>query len=168
MGVIAGFDYSQTHIDGIKNMSQLRLEGCIQACTERNIPFDSVTQTEKARYSIASGYEAAAKLLDRIPGLTALLTMSDVMAIGAMRAIRDRNLRIPEDVSVIGFDGLTLSQYLTPRLTTIWQDTDRMAQRAVEILLSQMEDGKPPIHEIVPYRLIEGESVRNISHLPPR
>ena len=114
------------------------------------------------------GRAAAAKLLDRIPGLTALLTMSDVMAIGAMRAIRDRNLRIPEDVSVIGFDGLTLSQYLTPRLTTIWQDTDRMAQRAVEILLSQMEDGKPPIHEIVPYRLIEGESVRNISHLPPR
>ena len=168
VGVIAGFAYSQTHTDGIKNMSQLRLDGCIQACDERNVPFDPVTQTEKARYSIAGGYEAATKLLDRIPGLTALLAMSDVMAIGAMRAIRDRNLRVPEDVSVIGFDGITLSQYLTPRLTTIWQDTDRMAQRAVEILLSQMDGGKPPVHEIVPYRLIEGESVRNISHLPPR
>lgn len=166
VGVIAGIECRQIHPGGFKNMSQLRLDGCIQACAEREVPFDLVTQVEEVRYSIPGGYEGATKLLDRIPGLTALLAMSDVTAIGAMRAIRDRNLRVPEDVSVIGFDGITLSQYMTPRLTTIWQDTDQMTQRAVEILLAQMDGGEPAVHEIVPYRMIEGESVRNITQFP--
>lgn len=161
VGVIAGLECRQESPGEMLNLSQLRLAGCIRACNAHGVPFDPEIQVEEVRYDIAGGYEAANKLLDRIPGLTALLAMSDVTAIGAVRAIRDRNLRVPEDVSVIGFDGISLSQYLTPRLTTIWQDTDRMAQRAVEILLAQM-DGKPAVHEIVPHRLIEGESVRKI------
>lgn len=166
VGIIGGLYCNRIRPDGLKDMSRLRLEGCMQACGERNIPFDPVAQTEETFYSISGGYEASNRLLDRVPGLTALLAMSDVTAIGAVRAIRDRGLRVPEDVSVIGFDGIELSQYLTPRLTTVWQDTDRMAQRAVEILLSQLDGGQPAVHEIVPCRLIEGESVRDISHLP--
>lgn len=162
IGVLAGQECNAEKTDGLKNMSELRLEGCIRACGERGVPFNPVSQVEQTRYSITGGYEGMSRLLDRIPDLTALFTMSDVTALGAIRAIRDRNLRVPEDVSVVGFDGLELSHYLNPRLTTIWQDTSRMAQRAVEILLSQLEDETQTVHEIVPYRLLQRESVKKI------
>lgn len=158
-GIIAGSDCDFLPTQ-IKSLGQRRLSGCIQACQEWGIPLDLDTQIKKARYSsVAEGYGAASELLDQVPGITALLAMSDVTAIGAIRAIRDRNLRVPEDVSVIGFDGLNLGAYLNPRLTTIRQDTSRIAQRAVEILLSQLTGRNPAVHETVPFQLIEGESV---------
>lgn len=162
VGVIAGFDCLMDHDSAVKNMSQMRLDGCIRACEEHCVPFRPELQTEKVRYSIGGGYEGASRLLDRIPGITAILAMSDVTAMGAIRAIEDRGLRVPEDVSVIGFDGIELSQYLSPRLATVWQDTSRMAQRAVELMLSQLDGEKKAVHEIVPHRLIAGESVRAI------
>lgn len=161
IGVIGG----QSCVPGPEmgcNTSQLRLMGCVDACARRGVPFDPATQTVQQRYSMEGGYKGAWELMDRLPGLTAIFAMSDVMAVGAMRAIRDRGLRVPEDISLIGFDGIELANYCTPKLTTIRQDGDRMARRGVEILLGCVEGTGPTIHEIIPFQLSPGESVRAI------
>ena len=141
------------------NMSQMRLLGCQRAFLQRGLPFDAERQTVVSRYSMKGGYEAATALLDRWPEVSAILAMSDIMAIGALRAIHDRGLRVPEDISLIGYDGIKLAAYCVPRLATIRQDADQLSRRGVDILLSQME-GTRAVHEIVPFQLIPGESVR--------
>ncbi len=143
------------------NTSQLRLIGCQQALFQRGVPFDPERQAVQARYSLEGGYEAAGRLLDQSPELTAILAMSDIMAIGALRAIRDRGLRVPEDISIVGYDGIEQAAYCIPRLTTIRQNADRLARRGVDILLQQT-DGGNAVHEIVPFQLICGESVRTV------
>lgn len=144
------------------NTSQLRLAGCMQACTRRGVPFDPVRQTAQVRYSMEGGYQGANELLDQDPEITALFAMADVMAIGALRAIRDRGLRVPEDVSLVGYDGIEQGSYTVPRLATIRQGADRLARRGVEILLNQIEGPAAAVHEIVPFQLVEGESVRSL------
>lgn len=85
------------------------------------------------------------------------------MAIGAIRALQDHGLRVPQDVSVCGFDGIELGDYLFPRLTTIRQPVDRLAMRGVSILIHCIEESSDAIHEIVPYQFVEGESVRALT-----
>ena len=139
--------------------SQLRYLGCIQAFNERGISFREELQYQAARFSYQSAYDAANQLMDHMKDLTAIFALSDVMAIGAIRAIRDRGLRVPEDLSVVGFDGIDLAYYYDPKLTTIRQQQDRLAQRSVEILLDCIENGHKSVHEIVPFELVMGESV---------
>ncbi len=147
------------------NTSHLRLSGCQQAYLQRGLPFNPEQQAVPARYSLRGGYEAACSLLDRSPQLTAILAMSDIMAIGALRAICDRGLRVPEDISLIGYDGIEQASYCIPRLTTICQNADLLARRSVDILMQQISGG-PAVHEIIPFRLSRGESVRVISPSP--
>ena len=85
------------------------------------------------------------------------------MAIGAIRALRENGLRVPEDVSVMGIDGLPLGMYLVPQLSTISQSVHAMALRSVEILLGCIEDGKKAVHETVPFGVHRRESIRAIS-----
>ena len=144
------------------NTSHLRLTGCQQAHLMRGLTFDPGRQTTDTRYSMQGGYDAANELLDRCPDLTALFAMSDIMAIGALRAIHDRGLRVPDDISLVGYDGIEQASYCIPRLTTVRQDADRLARRGVDILLQQTSGGRA-VHEIVPFQLVEGESVRPIS-----
>lgn len=160
VGIIGGDSCVISPIMGC-NTSQLRLLGCQQAYLQRGVPFDPERQCMISRYSLAGGYEAAGALLDRLPDLTAILAMSDVMAIGALRAIRDRGLRVPEDISIIGYDGIEQAAYCVPRLATVRQNADLLARRGVDILLQQT-DGGQTVHEIVPFQLIPGESVRKI------
>ena len=75
------------------------------------------------------------RLLDQFPGMTAVFCMSDLMAIGALRAVFDRGLRSPNDISVVGFDGIALSQFCVPRLTTVRQNTEQLAARGMALLL---------------------------------
>ena len=119
---------------------------------------------EPCRYSMADAYEAARRLLGRCPELTAIFAMSDVMATGAIRAIRDLGRRVPEDVSVVGYDGVPISDYLVPRLATVRQDTQLLAQRGVELLLRSIRrPDSSPVHDVVPFRLIPGESVADLT-----
>ena len=84
--------------------------------------------------------------------------MSDLMAIGAFRALKDRGLEIPRDVTVIGFDGLPVGEYLVPRLSTVEQPGPGMARRGLELLLDAIENGAPARHETVPFTLLYRES----------
>lgn len=142
--------------------ARARFQGCQEAFREAGLPFDQAVQYENARFAMSSGCEAMGRLLDKFPAITAVFAMSDVMAVGAIRAIRDRGLRVPEDISVMGFDGIALGRYLSPQLTTIEQDADRIAQQSVAQLLRCIETKSIPVHELVPYQLREGESVRRL------
>ena len=90
---------------------------------------------------------------------TALFAAADVMAIGAIRALCDKGLRVPEDISVAGFDGLRLGAYLVPKLSSVAQPAQQMGRRSVEILLSCIENSTPSVHETVPFTILERESV---------
>jgi DNA-binding LacI/PurR family transcriptional regulator len=96
----------------------------------------------------AKAAAAAHALLDRDPGITAVFACSDPMALGVYDALRARGLRIPEDVSVIGFDDLPEAQFISPGLTTIRQPCTELGATAVKLLLelARAEDGatRPP------------------------
>lgn len=144
-------------------ISYRRLLGCRDSVERLGLPFEE-RQCEPCRYSMAESYAAARRLLDRCPELTAIFAMSDVMAMGAIRAIRDLGRRVPEDVSVVGYDGIPISDYLVPRLTTVRQDTQLLAQRGVELLLGSIRrPDSSPVHDVVPCRLIPGESVADLT-----
>jgi LacI family transcriptional regulator len=138
--------------------AQTRYVGCEQAFLEQGEVFEPDRQYESALFSIADGYRAMGRLLDKMKDLTAVFAMSDVMAVGAIRALRDRGRKVPEDVSVIGFDGIELGSYLTPKLATIRQEREQIADRSVEILLSCINEEAKAVHELVPFRIISGES----------
>ena len=144
-------------------ISYSRLMGCRDACLQLGIPFDVDRQCEPCRYSMPEAYAATRKLLERCPELTAIFAVSDVMALGAIRALRDMGRRVPEDISVVGYDGIVTGQYSLPRLTTVRQDTQQLAERGVDALLRSIQRRSPPVHELVPFHLIKGESVAQLN-----
>ena len=161
IGIIGGENSKNADPLSGYNSSQLRLAGCRQASLKRGIDFNPEKQLRISRYSMDGGYEAAGSLLEQYPDMTAILAVSDVMAIGALRAIYDKGLRVPEDISLIGYDGIEQAAYCIPRLSTVRQDVEQLAKRGVDILLQQT-DGGAAVHEIIPFRVIHGESVKNL------
>ena len=146
----------------VSDTSRLRFEGCVKAFSDHDIPFDPDRDYRGVRYSYQDGYLATKALLAADRNFTALFACADVMAIGAIRALRESGRRVPEDVSVMGMDGLPIGNYLVPQLTTVGQSVSSMAQRSVEILLGSMEDGTPAQHETTPFRIYRRESVRQL------
>lgn len=142
--------------------ADLRYQGCLDAFRAHGVTFDADKDYEAVRFSYADGYRAAERLLERDRGFTALFAMADVMAIGAIRALQDHGLRVPEDVSVLGFDGLTIGEYMVPRLCTVVQNVQELAERSVRMLLENISDPQPPRNETIPVRIQWKESARRL------
>ena len=155
IGLVGG-NWSCTQI------SYRRLTGCRDACLRLGLPFDVDRQCEPCRYSMPEAYAATKVLLERCPDLTAIFAISDVMALGAIRALCDLGKRVPEDISVVGYDGIVIGQYSLPRLTTVRQDTQQLAERGVDALLRSILRRSPSVHGLVPFHLVEGESVAQL------
>lgn len=153
IGILGG-DFELSHT------SKQRYLGCIQSFQKHGIAFDESTYYEKSRFSYDSAYRAMKRLLEKAEDVTAVFAMSDVTAIGAIRALIDCGRRVPEDISVMGFDGITIGEYYNPKLTTIQQQHQVLAARSVEILLNYIDLNTSPVHEIVPFNLVQGESVK--------
>lgn len=139
-----------------------RFEGCLAAFRENDIPFDPEQDYSSSRFSHADGYRATKDLLSRYQGHTAIFCMADVMAMGAIRALTDSGLRVPEDVSVVGFDGLPIGEFIVPRLSTVSQSVDVLAQRSVELLRGNIEGKNVCAHEIITAEIQWKESARAI------
>ena len=139
-----------------------RFNGCMESFEAHNVPFDTEKQYMESYFNMADSYSSMQLLLQKMPQITAVFAMSDVMAIGAIRAIKDSGKIVPDDISVVGFDGLELAEYLYPKLTTIRQNRERIAQRSVEILLDCIDNGAKAVHETVPFSIIVGESTRKL------
>ena len=131
-----------------------------RALTERGITFDADRYYKTAHYSFDEGYTAMAELLRETSEITAVFAMADVMAIGAARAVRDAGKRIPEDISLIGFDGLPICRYYEPRLSTVTQQIAFMAEKSYAVLLDMIENGSGAQHVLAPYTLEKTDSIR--------
>lgn len=107
-------------------------------------------------WSAASGY-AAGRELGADPGVTAVFAANDDMAIGLIRALTEAGLRVPEDVSVVGFDDIPVAAYVTPPLTTVRQPFDAMARDGLKRLVYAIENpqaaplpmAEPPVELVV-------------------
>jgi LacI family transcriptional regulator len=103
--------------------------------------------------------EAMQQLLVLNDPPTAVFASADTMAFGTMEAIQEAGLRVPEDISIIGYDNVEWSDYITPRLTTVKQDVDKIGADAARILMNSI-NGKNTsyIKEVVPVALIKRDS----------
>jgi len=138
-----------------------RYQGCLNAFRESGVPFDEC-QYESARFTFDEGYRAANVLLQRIPDCTAMFAMSDVMALGAIRALADAGKQVPRDISVMGFDGLSIGGYTVPRLATVAQSVEQLAEQSVRLLRQKIEENTEARHEVIPVDLLMRESVRKL------
>ncbi len=136
-------------ITGPLNMcaGQDRLEGYRQALASRGIPIDEKLIAE-GDFTEQGGRTAMQRLLPYRP--TALFAASDVMAIGAIKVIRDAGMRVPEDIAVVGFDDIPLASMVEPPLTTVRQPIEQLGSMAVKLLIGLMENPEGnTVHRVV-------------------
>lgn len=139
-----------------------RYQGCMNAFDAHGIAFDPQLDYETVRFSFAGGYQGAQNLLARGRDFTAIFAMSDVMAIGAIRALRDAGKQVPEDISVVGFDGLPIGAYTIPQLTTVTQPVRELAERSIRLLTENIDGCRVTRHETVTVALENRESAKAI------
>jgi DNA-binding LacI/PurR family transcriptional regulator len=113
-----------------------------------------------ADWSAAAGYSAG-RMLAGMPEVTAVFAANDHLALGILRALSERGRRVPQDVSIVGFDDVPEAAYFTPPLTTVRPDFDAVAQAGLDLLLAQMaaDDGAAPGRVVLAPDLITRESV---------
>ena len=144
----------------LSTISRHRQNGVIDALAARGLGFDLSTHYAETHYSLKCGYDAAVSLLESAPALSAIYAMSDIMALGSIRALADHGLNVPGDISLIGHDGIELAGYSVPKLATVRQPREAIVRRGVEILLSHIGGDHTPVHEVLDVEIVEAESVR--------
>ena len=102
------------------------------------------------------------RLLEEKADCTAIFASTDLIAIGACRAILENGYNIPDDYSVAGYDGLELSRFITPSLTTIRQPVENIAKETIRILFDAIDNNEGSVHKVFAGELIVGESTRKI------
>ena len=126
-----------------------RFEGYKAVLAQHSIPFRP-EMFRHGSYTVESGYNAVLELERSGISYSAILAANDLMALGALKAVREFGYRVPEDVQIIGFDNIEFSQYCEPSLSTMQQPTFDMGAKAVELLTGIIEKRDP----VQPERLI--------------
>lgn len=127
--------------DGVDSMATLRGRGYRAAHADAGVPVDERLVVDAPSYTTRDGYEAVLRLHRGGVRFDGAFALTDAAAMGALRALADLGLRVPQDVQVVGFDNDAESEYLVPRLTTMEPDNDSMAERIMELLLRRVEGG---------------------------
>lgn len=137
-----------------------RLLGYQQALEESGIPFRREYVFE-GQIDYNSGIDLAKELIASGLPATGIVAAADILAIGAMKGLYEAGKRVPDNYSIVGFDDVEISQYLTPGLTTVRQQISLKGQKAVELLLKHIEDPTlPKQEEILPLQLVVRGSVK--------
>lgn len=140
-----------------------RRKGYIRALEKHNLEFREEYLLAKGDYTFESGYSGAKELIEKNKKLTAIFAISDMMAIGAARAILEKGYRIPDDISLVGFDGLENSKYYYPSISTMEQPKHNLGAESAKLLFERIEDDeKGKIHIVLNTNFIERESVKDI------
>ena len=146
----------------LKNdIAKERLNGYIRALEKNNIVFKEENIIE-GKYKYKWSYEYI-KSLDRI-NFSALCCANDLIAIGAIQALKDRNIKVPDDISVVGFDDIETSKLTNPSLTTVRQPAYEMGKKASEMLINILNDENINIEEVITFKpqLIVRNSTKSI------
>ncbi len=139
-----------------------RYEGALETMAKHGIVFDEKNLYGRSNYTFEDAYNAMNAMLAKRAEFTALFAMSDTIAIGAMRALIDAGYNIPQDISVIGFDGITLSRFTNPSLVTVHQPADLICKKSVSLLVSQIERRKIGQTIVLEADILSGDSVRKL------
>ncbi|HET7560377.1 MAG TPA: LacI family DNA-binding transcriptional regulator [Limnochordia bacterium] len=134
--------------------TQQRLEGFQRATAALGL---SGSDVFLRGWHLEAGSEAAAWLAVR-PGVTAVVTMGDLIAFGLVQALRERGVSVPEEVSVVGFDGIGLSRFINPALTTVQMPFAEIGEAAVRLLQQALERESQPREAVLPVVLTLGRS----------
>jgi LacI family transcriptional regulator len=140
--------------------TKLRRRGYLLAFDEFNIDInnDFVTFGD---FTVTGGYFAAKNIIDK--DITAIFAFNDEMAVGVIKAIREKGLRVPEDISVLGFDGTEIGEFLTPSITTIKRPVDKIARIATELLVKLINNEEISKQKIyLESQLVIGNSIKKI------
>ena len=138
----------------------MRWKAIQEVARELSLPIrpELTIQLETNTFSPVLGYPVTQELLSRSTPFTALLAYNDLSAIGAIAAIRERGLRVPEDISVVGFDDIASAAFQNPSLTTVRQPLRQMGATAARILLDRLNGGTDPGEVMVKPEFIVRES----------
>lgn len=141
----------------------LRFCGYKKALEKHGIPFDwnLVSRANITDSGYAFGFNMMKSMLAKNRDMTAVVTMADIMAIGAAKAVFTEGLRIPEDISIVGFDGIEEADYYNPSLDTIVQPAQQMAQQAVDAMF-EMIQGEPTSHTVLEGTLLKRGSCARV------
>nr|WP_285817590.1 substrate-binding domain-containing protein [Echinimonas agarilytica] len=150
IGVISGLTDNPHAID--------RLKGYRSALADADIPYtpDLIVEGD---FNYASGLSAVDQFLAMSEPPTAIFCMNDEMAIAAIKGISDRGLKVPEDISVTGFDDMDVSSYCRPPLTSVAQPAEQIGERSAEMIIRMLRQSDTDGHEyVMPHRLIIRQS----------
>jgi DNA-binding LacI/PurR family transcriptional regulator len=137
----------------------LRLKGYRDALTESGLPLkEAYVRQGAADYSFKSGFDSARSLLELPDRPTALLCISDILALGAIASAKEMGLRVPEDVTVVGFDDVEHTTMFHPHVTTVAQPCLTIGEKAMELLEGAIGRAYRDLESILPHRLIVRES----------
>lgn len=146
------------------SVTQRRLSSFYRTAAELglNIPDEYICQA--AYRDTAAAYAQTEKLLDLKKPPTCILYPDDFACYGGVNAIRQRGLKVPEDISIVGFDGIRIARHIEPKLTTLKQDTKQLGMRAAEKVISLIENPKTTLIEqiVVEGEVYVGSSVRAV------
>jgi LacI family transcriptional regulator len=136
------------------------VEGYKRAMTEAGLPLDDHLVVVSEKTGISDGYHGLLEILKMSPQPTAMATVSDVMAAGALEAARQHGVRIPDDFSIVGYDDIPLSGLMSPPLSTVAQDKETLARLAVELLWEEISAEKHTHRQVVlpPSLVIRGST----------
>lgn len=149
-----------------RSIGKLRLEGYMEALKKNAIPvreelIRKIPVTSDT-YSMENGYRVTKQLIESGEHFTAIYAIADSLAIGALRALTDAGLRVPENVSVAGYDGIELGDYIVPRLTTLRQPVEEMAKETIKLLFHIISGKEEHQHIVYSGELLEKESTARL------
>ena len=144
------------------SVGHLRLMGYKRALAEAGIALDEELicpmDDNIEYYSMENGYVVTSRLLEKRSDVTAIFAISDVLAVGACRAIKDKGMMIPKDIAVAGYDGIDMSKYYNPSISTIKQPVDNIAKDSIKLLFDIIAKKQEHQHKVYESELLVRES----------
>ena len=142
-----------------RSISELRFQGYVDALRENGLEFQPGLLVETGSFEMEDAYRGAKTLIESGAEFSAVFTVSDTAGMAVIKCLTDHGIRVPEDCSVIAIDGLHISEYYNPPLSTMVQPAEEMGMESVSILLGILEEGRSTKHVRVEAKLRKGASV---------
>ena len=151
-------------LDSVHNrsVSERRFRGYCEALAEAGIPLDEALVCETVDFDMESVLEIIERLITDRSDITAIFSVSDTLAIAAMKAIANVGRSVPSDISIISIDGIAMSLCTTPTLTTLVQPQELIGEKAVEILVDVLDKAAPNSHVQLETTLRPGGTVGHV------
>lgn len=156
-------------IEGIENFdsTKMRRKGYLEAFKKYNICLNKELIT-KGDFTVKGGYIGAKKIIDKKDYFSAIFAFNDEMAAGAIKALTEYGLKVPDDISILGFDGNEFGEFFSPSITTIKRPIGEIAKIAIDLLLKLISNGENIDSKkiYIKSKFEKGGSIKNLTNTP--